>query len=387
MIFPEAEIEHIIVKYLLKEATTADLDALSKWICVADNAREFQDFVKTHYEITVAMNSPDNDKIIERLLQEMKKDKKPHPGRKTRSVLKYAAVAIFFLALGFLLKDKSQDLPQKEALVLGEESIRIEMENGKMQVINPEENNLLKDADGNVIGNQNKLQLSYRGVFEGKKMVYNTIHVPHGKRFDIILSDGTHVFLNSGTSLKYPIYFINGVERKVILSGEAYFDVAKDVKNPFVVNAGKMDIKVLGTKFNISNYPEDMDKHTVLVEGSIELYENGVKGGKSTPTLLTPGVKAGWNKADKVVTVDKVDTRTYTAWIDGKLIFRNTTFKSIRNSLERHYNITIKNNNTILDEQLFDATFDVETIEHVLESFNKSYAINYKIINNQVIIY
>jgi ferric-dicitrate binding protein FerR (iron transport regulator) len=171
------------------------------------------------------------------------------------------------------------------------------------------------------------------------------------------------------------------------LTGEAYFEVTKDQEHPFIVNTDDIDVKVLGTKFNVSHYPEDTSISTVLVEGSVELHEWDDSGKDiSDPVLLKPGFMAEWNKPDRLMSVENVDTRIYTAWVQGKMIFRNTTFRKIRQALERKYNVTIINNNTDLDDQLFDATFDIETIEQVLQSFNKSYAINYKIENNKVII-
>ncbi len=95
---------------------------------------------------------------------------------------------------------------------------------------------------------------------------------------------------------------------------------------------------------------------------------------------------AEWDTAAKDMTVKNVDTHLYTAWVQGKLIFRNETFENIRKALERRYNVTINNTNLQLDQQRFDATFDIETIEEVIESFSKSYAIDYKIVNNEIII-
>ena len=216
--------------------------------------------------------------------------------------------------------------------------------------------------------------------------MYNTLKVPYGKRFDVVLSDGTHVFLNSGTSLRYPVQFLKGFDRTVFLTGEAYFDVAKDKEHPFTVHADELDIEVLGTKFNVSHYPEDTNINTVLVEGSVELHTKEGDRQHKEGTLLKPGFKAEWRKAGNDIAIEKVDTEIYTAWVQGKLVFRNTPFRKIRQALERKYNVTIKNRNKDLDGQLFDATFDIETIEEVLESFNKSYAIKYRIEDNEVII-
>src|SRR5690606_25979719 len=207
-----------------------------------------------------------------------------------------------------------------------------------------------------------------------------------GKQFDVVLSDGTHVFLNSGTSLRYPVTFIKGKDRTVFLSGEAYFEVAKDEGHPFVVDANEIQIEALGTKFNVSRYPEDSNINTVLVEGSIELQIKGNDATLSVPTLLEPGYKAEWQKEEIGIMVQNVETELYTAWMQGKLVFRNTRFKEIRKILERRYSVTIINKDPVLDEQLYDATFDIETIDQVLESFSKSYDIEYVIVNNEVII-
>ena len=152
------------------------------------------------------------------------------------------------------------------------------------------------------------------------------------------------------------------------------------------MNTSAIDIQVLGTKFNVSNYPEDNNVNTVLVEGAVKLQRTEKKYYNLESVMLEPGHKGEWNKANDEITVLNVDTSLYTAWLGGKLVFRNTSFKQIREALQRHYNVKINNKNSQLEEQLFDATFDIETIDQVLETFNKSWSIDYAIINNEVII-
>lgn len=152
------------------------------------------------------------------------------------------------------------------------------------------------------------------------------------------------------------------------------------------MNADEVDIRVLGTKFNISAYGEDKQLNTVLVEGSVSMYERDNMNGKNNPIVLTPGKMATWDKRNKSINVNEVDVNNYISWIEGKLVFANTPFSDIIKRLERNYNVEIINNNLILDTQLYDATFDIETIEEVLNSFNKSYAIKYIISNNKIII-
>ncbi len=385
--------ENLIVKYLLSEISAEDLDALSDWILVEDNERVFEAFVRSHYETTTAMNEPDTDKIKEALKKRMKNDKNVFRCRKARSLMKYAAVGLVFLALGYFVQRNQMKCNSPGKLVPKEETITITLDNGTIEALDPLANRTVKDAHGNIIGNQDRSKLTYREavapIAKGnvpQKLVYNTLKVPYGKRFDVVLSDGTHVFLNSGSSLRYPVKFLKGLDRTVFLTGEAYFDVSKDKEHPFTVHADELDIEVLGTKFNVSHYPEDGNINTVLVEGLVELHKKGKEEESAGGTLLNPGFKAEWRKAGNDIAIEKIDTDIYTAWVQGKLVFRNTPFRQIRRALERRYNVTIKNKNRDLDEQVFDATFDIETIEEVLESFNKSYAIEYRIEDNEVII-
>ncbi len=388
MSFPD--IDNAITKYLTNEADSSELDLLSKWIESAANQRYFDACVKTHYELTAAMKKPDVDELKNTLLKQIKKDKNPFYKYRIASILKYAAVILAVLGLTYLFRGLSEksstavELTVQQQLVPKEGSITIELNNGTVQTIDPDGNSTIRDAKGSVIGNQNRSQLQYQGIAASGKLRYNTLHIPKGKRFEVILSDGTRVYLNADSSLKYPIQFVAGKPRDVFLEGEAYFDVTKQEGLPFTVHADDMNINVIGTKFNVSHYAQNDHIQTVLVEGSVALSQN--RDDNAIPTMLTPGNKAQWNKKDNSTAIKKVDTRLYTAWMDGKLIFRNTAFKEIRQTLERHYNVTIKNKNKDLDSQLFDATFDIERIEEILEIFSKSYAIDYSIINNEVII-
>ena len=267
------ETEKRIVKYLLNEASAEDLDALSDWILVKANERIFETFVRSHYETTAAMNEPDTDKIKEVLKKRMKKDKNFFRRRKVRSLIKYAAVGLVFLALGYFFQQDDRKGNHASKLVTKDEAITITLDNGNIETVNPLAKHQVKDAHGNIIGKQERSKLTYRESAarsdedtNPQKLVYHTLKVPYGKRFDVVLSDGTHVFLNSGTSLRYPVQFLKGFDRSVFLSGEAYFDVAKDKKHPFTVHADELDIEVLGTIFNVSHYPEDTDINTALVE-------------------------------------------------------------------------------------------------------------------------
>jgi|TARA_B110000305_G_scaffold240812_1_gene312591 ferric-dicitrate binding protein FerR (iron transport regulator) len=331
------------------------------------------------------------EKSLKNIKKKIHIEKNSNPGSKLQrfKVLKYAAVLACILGVSYFYVYQNNNVPviQSVQLIITDEDITLEMENGIVKVIEPAGKEKIIDKSGKVIGTQNGTELVYSKDTEKEKLEYNTLTVPYGKQFEVQLSDGTNVHLNAGTSLKYPVKFIKGKNRCVyLLSGEAYFDVVKDAQHPFLVNSDEMNIRVLGTKFNVSAYPEDRNINTVLVEGAVSLYNKNANYSKKRSMVLTPNHKASWNRLDNHTVIEEVEVDEYIAWIDGRLVFKNIMFSNIIKKLERKYNVTIVNNNLELDTQFYDATFDFETIEQVLKSFNQSYAIEYTIENNKVII-
>ncbi|WP_289062208.1 FecR domain-containing protein [uncultured Zobellia sp.] len=298
--------------------------------------------------------------------------------------LKYAALLIvgLTLGLGYLKYGTDTDSP-----VTPTDAITLQLGNGEVKVISPNEIKSITNKKGSVLVKQVEEQLDYSIHREATELSYNTLKVPYGKRFTLILSDSTIVHLNAGSSLKYPVKFIPGQNRQVFLSGEGYFNVYKDKRHPFVVSAGGMDVQVLGTQFNISSYSLDRKVSTVLVEGSVMLYP-AQKGNKTAKgTLLQPGYKADWDKFHEQIDFEKVDTHTYTNWVKGVLVLKRTSFKQIIEKLQRHYNVTIENRYEKLNGQVFTATFDVETIDDVLNSFTLETPFEYQITDNHIIIF
>ncbi|WP_394772727.1 FecR family protein [Flavobacterium sp.] len=264
--------------------------------------------------------------------------------------------------------------------------IVLQLEDGKVQIISENNSVQVKDSKGNVVGNQNGDKIIYENNSDLEQVTYNTIKIPYGKKFKLQLSDGTLVHLNSGTTLKYPIKFIVGENRQVFLDGEAFFDVAKDKKHPFIVNADALNVRVLGTHFNVSNYPEDAATDVVLVEGSVGMYNSNENFDATKNTILKPGYKGSFNRENTLISTKPVITDIYTSWINGGLTFRNMTFKNIITKLERRYNVTIVNKNEKLASEKFNASFNDESIEKVMSYFNDIHGIHYTIKNNQILI-
>lgn len=384
------EIENILVKFFSQSANMTDLEILNKWIENPENQLVFQEYVKTHFAITFAMNEPNVDTIRKVLLEEIRKEKRKVYKFRFRAVMRYAAIAIIFLGIGFLLqKDIFNDNSIEQAIVPRKDDITLKLGNGDIKVIATDGTSKVYDANGKVTGEQNGNQLIYSGNGESSELVYNSLSIPNGKRFNITLSDGTTVYLNSGSSLTYPIQFLKNQIRKVSLTGEAYFEVAHDKKHLFVVNANKLDVKVYGTKFNISSYPEDETTDVVLVEGSVSLAQSRVSVSHENEVFLSPGYKATFNKEDKKIMNEKVNTSLYTSWMSGNLVFRQESFENIIQKLERHYNVIIINNNEKLAKETFNATIetDRESIEQVFNYFKKVHQIKYSIVENKIIIH
>jgi transmembrane sensor len=383
------KIEIIIIKYFSQSANMQDLDILNKWIEDPENQLIFQDYVKTHFAVTLAMNDPDIKTVRKALLNEIRKEKKKVYTYKLRSVMKYAAIAILFLGIGLLLqKDIFNSQSEKQSIVPRKDEITLKLGNGSIKVIAADGSSKVYDINGKVIGEQNGKDLVYSGKGTVAKLVYNTLSIPNGKRFNITLSDGTLVHLNAGSSITFPVEFLKNRIRKVFLTGEAFFEVAHDKKNAFVVNANKLDVQVYGTKFNVTNYQEDEATDVVLVEGSVSLTQSGLPAKDKNELFLTPGYKGTFNKEDKKITNEKVNTSLYTSWMTGNLVFRNESFDNIIQKLERHYNVIIINNNKSLAKETFNATIetDHESIEQVFNYFKKVYQINYSIVENKIII-
>jgi len=380
-------IENIIVKYFSQSATAADLDVLNSWIEDDENHKIFKDFIKTHFAITLAMNDSDINKIKEELQKEIRRGKKGIYGRKFLSVMKYAAIAIFFIGVGIVWQQGIFDKTQKNIIVPRSNAVTLQRENGDIEVISEAGTSQVQNLMGKVVGVRHGNKLVYEEG-EDLKLVYYTLSVPNGKQFNIVLSDGTDVHLNSGSSIRYPINFIKGQQRQVFLTGEAFFDVAHDQKHSFIVNAQDLAIRVYGTKFNVSNYPEYRDTEVVLVDGSVSLRESNLGTGAREEVFLKPGFMGVFNKADNNISQEEVNTANYTSWMNGNLVFRNTSFENIIQKLERHYNVVIINNNKKLASETFNATIEtkLETIEQVFNYFNKVYEIEYKIIENKIII-
>jgi len=220
-----------------------------------------------------------------------------------------------------------------------------------------------------------------------EKQVYNSLIVPYGKQSEIILSDGSKVYLNSGSKLVFPPIFM-GDQREVFLEGEGIFEVAHNKDQPFIVKSNNHEIEVLGTVFNVSNYPDDGTIKTVLKSGSVQLnYKNDSFFASKESIKITPGTMAVFSKNEKNIKTNTVAIEKYFSWQEGIFMFENDSFHTIAKRITRYYNVEITIEDKILEKELFSGSLDVkESVDQVLKIIQLTSDFDYTINNNIITI-
>ena len=200
-----------------------------------------------------------------------------------------------------------------------------------------------------------------------KEIGYNTINVPYGGTYTVELCDGTKVYLNSGTTLEFPSRF-DGKVRSVILKGEAYFDVARNVSKPFVVEVDEMKVKVLGTSFNVKSYVDEPGVYTTLVEGSVAILRDGQPEKK-----IKPGEQAYYNKGVGTLSIAEVDVNEFTSWKDGLFYFKDIALEEILRIVSRWYDLEVFYMNQGAKSVIYSGKLPMySSVEDVLRKFEIS---------------
>ncbi|MDR1939121.1 MAG: FecR domain-containing protein [Tannerellaceae bacterium] len=223
----------------------------------------------------------------------------------------------------------------------------------------------------------------YNRPFQKESLAMQTISVPAGQRVNLLLSDGTNVWLNARTTLKYPVSF-NGKERALELDGEAYFDVAEDRKKPFVVHTAKGEITALGTGFNVEAYSSGAKFVATLMHGSIRVKLNGDPG---EGLLLTPDRKAVWEGSDSL-RVETVDDYTVYRWVEGLICFKDESILAIMKEFEKYYGVRIYvRNQQILKYEYTGKFRHTDGVDYALRVLQRDVSFKYVRDDESQIIY
>lgn len=293
------------------------------------------------------LSPEEKHEILINALNNYSATKENSKGRKIAiNFLRYAAIAIVFFSLGYLLYYQQNNIQQQlisEQISMPQtvEDAKIIFYDGEDISIKSKESVVDFSHDGKVVIDNDTIETAIGKEDEA----LNQIVIPYGKRSNLTLADGTSVWLNAGSRLLYPNNF-NAKKREVFLIGEAYFDVTENRKKPFIVYTNELSVEVLGTEFNLSAYADENSVETVLTEGSVKL--NRTSGSLFRKDIvLVPNQLAIFNKNTQGTKVKNVNVENYTSWKNGLFLFHSEDLNRVTKRLERYYNIKIQYSNPL----------------------------------------
>ncbi len=270
-----------------------------------------------------------------------------------RRLMPYAAAVLLVLASALIYffvipgrgdKELAQvppSLPPLHDLAPGGNRAILTLDDQSTVILDSASNGVITQQGNIVVRKLENGLLAYtingREITENDKAFYNTIRTPRGGQYQVTLSDGTKVWLNAASSLRFPVVFA-GSERKVEITGEAYFEVARNEKQPFRVKAAASQVEVLGTHFNVNAYDDEASIKTTLLEGRVKV---SVPEAGPQAIFLEPGQQAGIAKDGKINVLDDADTEAVVAWVFGRFQFRSADLKTILRQIARWYDADI----------------------------------------------
>ena len=380
----DVKTKKLIVKFLAKEANLEELRQLELWIRNPINEHLFTEYFKANYYANTALKTYNLECAKKNILQQINRRK-----AKSNYIFKYAIAATLALILTttYLFRDNLFNTTAKDAF--SQRKLYKEQTKNKA-VLTLENGSQVALENGNSIQTQNATSngkvLVYQNKAKQVELVYNQLTIPRGGQYVVELSDGTKVWLNSESQLKYPVNFIKGQSRQVELAyGEAYFDVSPSSKHKgakFKVFNQFQEIDVLGTEFNIKAYKGESNVYTTLVEGKISVSIDNRNLG------LKPNQQLDLDINNNTSAIKTVDVYNEVSWKDGVFSFENKTLEEVIKVFSRWYDIEIVfKNNSIKNEEFVGILRKNKRLETILKTF-KNYGVikNYEIEDEKVVL-
>lgn len=385
------DIRRIITRYINQEASQEELAILYEWVKKGNNKEVFKKLVQADFLVNYEEKPWETEAAFESFLDSIKSKedaKVRYLGKGIRPQLwKYAAIITIMLgsSLYFLLtQTNTSSVPVDMNLDVNQ--ITLQLDNGEVLTIDPDTDGTVQSNNGSTLVSMVKGVLTQKEKKSKGKTANNTIRVPYGKNLSITLQDGSKVMLNSGSSMTYPSSFEGMETREITLKGEAFFEIAKNPEQPFIVKTKKMHTRVYGTVFNVSAYEEDEISEVVLVEGSVGVGRN-FEGDDYAIQMLQPSQKASNSlENENHFTIEDVNVSSYISWTEGILSFENEPMDDIIKRLERQYNVRIENQFEELEKRRFTGMFDEEDIERVLRTIQAHTHFSYNKKDDLIII-
>ncbi len=305
-------------------------------------------------------------------------------------ILRIAAILIVPLFIGGIAYfyfdgqiDKKKIDQQYAQIKPGTSKATLTLCDGREVLLDPANMMLFSEIDGTEIEKkQGEISYAKSEKQRNRNPVYNVIHVPIGGEYRLILSDGTNVYLNSMTTLKYPVQF-GSQKREVELTGEAYFEVAKNGASPFVVNTKELKVEVLGTSFNVNAYEDSKKIVTTLVEGKVKLVHSQNEGDER---ILNPNEQAVLDNHTGEIALHSVDVSDFISWKDGQLIFHDMPLEDIMVLLTRWYSANVFYQNPEVKKIRFSGSLDkYDEIGKFIDIIKATQKLNVKIEENTIL--
>lgn len=301
-----------------------------------------------------------------------------------RQYLKYAAILVPLIVASYFFYQQTRSVkPERQLTDLGalpgtSKAILV-LDGGSVFNLEEETDIPAASEEINIVNDKNTIGYKiseHKLKLHGRKLQYHTLKTPRGGEYQLSLSDGTKVWLNSESELKYPVIF-SRLKREVFLKGEAYFEVAENRDCPFYVNTASISLKVLGTSFNIRAYDDESQTTSTLVTGKVMLRELETQ----KEFALAPNEQAVTSGYETVI--QTVDVNPFIAWMQGRIIFEESTIDEIFNDLSRWYDIEIE----YVDEDVRDLRYSIDIIKYanldeVLNILELTKKIEFEIIDN-----
>ncbi len=368
------EKKHLLIRYFEGELSDSELMALRAWLDKRpENRKMLKELLSLHrmYKSHEVYSEISHQGALEQAIAHVRKVKRRRRYISLRRVVSVAAVVVMALVGSWLVleyrgartsENQFSGLEQSNPISSGSRKAILVLNSGESVVLQDVQDSLIAIASGGVV-RKGADWLNYQGQDLVVKDT-NTVRTPHGGEFTLILSDGTKVWLNALSELRYPVSF-SGNNREVELRGEAYLEVAHDADHPFIVNTPHGKVHVLGTSFNVKDYDQDGVMTTTLVEGKVNLeYEKGC-------VELLPSMQAIVTEDSECVDLRKVDPSEYTAWTRAEFVFRNQSLEEIMNVLSRWYEFEYEFVSPALKTMVFSADInrydDLQSLLVILE--------------------
>lgn len=334
----EIEIADIITrKQVLEEEISGEEEMrLQEWL---EESEEHQKWLREYKERLPYREFKEIVRISDSRVQWQQLERLTKKQRYTgwRKWISYAAGVALLISMGlwFGLQQEEVEIPVVKMVIVepGTTQALLILDNGQ-KVALKDRDTLVKTVSSNINVQTGLVRYDVKEV-ERSVVEYNTIEVPRGGIYSLELSDGTKVFLNSDSRLKYPVIF-NGECREVELTGEAFFEVSPDSLHPFVVHTKDIETRVLGTSFNIQAYLDEPEIQTTLFTGQVQVSVNDLPLKK----ILEPGMQASWSKGAEEISLKKVNVEIQSLWRNGIIMLDDDELESVMRMLSRWYNVT-----------------------------------------------